>query len=87
MTKKDHPPPGVGPGCRSNLHGTKVHGARVRAPVGFEYKKGLVYDLSMRIGHTKFNFTLLEPYWHIKDSFGKIENCPEKCSAHELVRR
>ena len=52
----------VGGGCRSNLHGTKVHGARVRAPVGFEYKKGLVHDLSMCIGHTKFNFTLLEPY-------------------------
>ena len=53
---------GVKNGCRSNLHGTKVHGARARAPGGFEYKKGLVHDLSMRIGHTKFNFTLLEPY-------------------------
>ena len=53
----------------------------------FLYNKGLAHDLSMCIGHTKFTFTLSKAYWQKKHSFGKIDNCPKKCTAYELVRR
>ena len=54
-----------------------MHGARVRAPVGFEYKKGLVHDLSMHIGHTKFNFTLLDLIDTSKIVLAKLKIVPK----------